>query len=61
MNSETRHDERCPNCKRFVPRDADGYYDTLTHEDDDSYVYAFCNEACADAHATKRRALKVPA
>lgn len=51
MTSVTRHDKRCPQCQRFVPDDADGYYDFDTpgaDEHDGAYVAAFCNKAHAD-------------
>lgn len=44
---EGRHDTRCPQCKRFVGKDADGFYDRLVPSDETSEVAAFCDETCA--------------
>lgn len=43
------HDTRCPQCQRFVPVNADGYYDTAERgaEPEECYVAAFCDERCA--------------
>lgn len=45
-----RHDKRCPLCKRFVEADADGFYDRLDRDDEESYVAAFCNEGHANQY-----------
>jgi hypothetical protein len=45
------HDARCPKCGKFVPADADGFYDWDTKGSDEfsgAYVVAFCNKQCAD-------------
>jgi len=46
-----QHDTRCPYCGRFVPTDADGYYDTAERGADPEFchVAAFCSEE----HAAK--------
>jgi len=49
-----RHDERCPNCGRFVERNADGFYDRLDRDNECSEVREFCNESCANEHHKKR-------
>lgn len=54
----TKHDERCPNCGRFVEHDADGFYDRLVREDESSFVECFCNRSCADAYHGARLARK---
>lgn len=47
----TKHDTRCPYCKRFVPADADGFYDYAERCELDADgecmgmpVAAFCSE-----------------
>lgn len=54
-----KHDEKCPDCGRFVSMDADGWYsridpylveDGRVWEDSCSYMAVFCNEKCADQY-----------
>lgn len=46
--SAGKHDDRCPTCGKFVPFDADGYYDTEPGGTDGyDPVMAYCNEECA--------------
>lgn len=42
-----RHEERCPTCGRFVPAEADGFYDFPPGGDQESYVVVYCDEDCA--------------
>jgi hypothetical protein len=59
MKTKTRKygqfaEERCPYCARFVPADADGYYDRENREDECSPVLIFCSEEHAEKfHARK--------
>ena len=50
-----RHSNRCPACGKYVPADADGYYDYAERCELDAngeclgmYIAAFCNKAEAD-------------
>jgi DNA-binding transcriptional regulator YiaG len=53
-DTKHRHDVRCPHCQKFVPEDADGFYDSLDREDEIAYIVAFCNERCADQYHAYR-------
>ena len=55
MATTTRHDLRCPNCARFVPAHADGFYDRLDRDDETSWVEAFCDEHCANEYHSRHR------
>ena len=52
MSAAQFHAERCPTCGRFVPAEADGYYDLppggiqSVH-----YLVVYCDEACANRKA----------
>ena len=58
-----RHNDRCPQCKRYVPRDPGAgtpihpysWYDRLDREDDMSEIVVFCGERHADQFHRDRK------
>lgn len=47
--------DRCPNCGRFVPDEADGFYDREWPYHDGATTLVFCDETCADQQRAKDR------
>ena len=69
MSAQTKHNQHCPRCGRYVPKDADGFYSRIdpylvedsetglkVWPDESSYSAAFCNERCADKYDAGYRA-----
>ncbi len=56
---ERHHDERCPQCGRYVSTE-DGYGDREWPYEETSYIVVFCNERCAAEHRCRTSAPSAP-